>query len=209
MSTFNIVPKLRLYNVIKFKQAVSLPGAATEEGVSLFYSNASSNSGGALYISVKAQGNGSGGLTPEQPYEYRAMINKIVGGSGITIIENSNDPGSVTITADGGGSGSGNIQYHKISINAVDDSGKAYTDINLTATEFVYRGYKIVDNAQELVNVNVYPHQSNNTVAVIDFDSSIGFNNAVSNATDSKIYIELLKSTLGSIDSSARTTLTA
>lgn len=207
MSTFNIVPKLRLYNVIKFKQVDSLPTAATEEGVSLFYSK-SDKSGGALYISVKTETNSGGGLEPQQPYEYRAMVNKITGGSGIEIMKNTDDPGEITIIATGGGSGSGNIQFNKIEISAVNDIGMAYTDVSLNATQYVYRGYKIVDNAQELVNVNVYPHPSITGVAVIDFDSSTGFNNAVSNATEKKIYIELLKSTIRSIDSSSRTTPT-
>lgn len=199
MSKFHITPTLCLYNAIQFPNYNAVPSAPESAGLSLYHDNGASKIGGALYISVRSENAINGGSS----FEYRPMLNKITGGSGILVTPNGDDPGHLTISLDGGGGGSSDssVIFKHIECTEVNSSGCCYAQINgITDSGFVYRAYRIPTGTskQENINVNCYPYSltvgaTTTIYLAIDFDSSVTFNNLKSGAKDSKVHVEILK----------------
>ncbi len=196
MSKFHITPTLCLYNAIQFPNYNAVPSAPESAGLSLYHDNGASKIGGALYISVRS----------ENSFEYRPMLNKITGGSGIKVTPNGDDPGHLTISLAGGEGGSdSSVIFKHVECTSVNSSGCCYAQIDgITDSGFVYRAYRIPTGTikQENINVNCYPYSltigaTTTTYLAIDFDSIVTFNNLKSGTKDSKVHVEILKGSVG------------
>lgn len=116
---------------------------------------------GALYVSVPNN---------SSTYEYRALVDEIVGGTGISVTQDEKDKGKWTIATNGN---SGETQAVKVTIQKDTLSGTNtvyYANVKKdTRNGFTYRAYNASGNT---VAVSVYTYSPNPQYVVIDLDSS-------------------------------------
>lgn len=174
MSIFHIAPAAHFYNYIQLE---SQEVRDTSAGGIVCYN--STTDYGALYVSVP---------TDSSTYEYRALVDELVGGTGISVTQDEKDKGKWTIAANGNSSG---VQVVKVTIKKDIFSGsgtKCYANIKKdTHNGFVYRAYDDNGNA---VAVTVYTYSPNTQYVVIDFGSSAAFTNL-----NSTVYIDIIVGT--------------
>lgn len=158
MSIFHIAPVAHFYNYIQLE---SQEVRDTSVGGIVCYNGATDY--GALYVSVPNN---------SSTYEYRALVDEIVGGTGISVAQDEKDKGKWTITATGGG-GTGEIQAVKVTIQKDTLSGTNtvyYANVKKdTRNGFTYRAYDANGNT---VTASVYTYSPNPQYVVINLDSS-------------------------------------
>ena len=151
MSIFHIAPAAHFYNYIQLE---SQEVRDTSAGGIVCYNGTTDY--GALYVSVP---------NDSSTYEYRALIDKLDGSNGISVIQDEKDKGKWTIVS--------GVQVVKVTIKKDIFSGsdtKCYADIKKdTRNGFVYRAYDDNGNA---VAVTVYTYSPNPRYITIDFGSS-------------------------------------
>lgn len=171
MSIFHIAPAAHFYNYIQLE---SQEVRDTSAGGIVCY-NGTTNYG-ALYVSVP---------TDSSTYEYRALVDELVGGTGISVTQDERDKGKWTIAANGNSSG---IQVVNVAIQKdvfSGDNTRYYADVKKdTRNGFTYRAY---DASGNTVGVSVYTYSPNPQYVVIDFGSSAAFTNL-----NSTVYIDII-----------------
>ena len=164
MGTFHIAPMAHFYDYLQLEtQAID---TAPTVGGTVCY-NAGSKYHGALYVSVPIS---------SSAYEYRALVDKLVGGTGITVTQDTNDKGKWTIATSGSG-GTGEIRATIVTIpkesGSVTSDGICYANVGADTTNgFVYRAY---DKNGDTVAVSVYGNSQNARYVTIDFGSAEAF----------------------------------
>lgn len=156
MSIFHIAPAAHFYNYIQLESQevrdTSAVGIVCYNGTTDY---------GALYVSVP---NGS------STYEYRALVDEIVGGTGISVTQDEKDKGKWTIATDGNSS---ETQVVKVTIQKDTLSGTNtvyYANVKKdTRNGFTYRAYDANGNT---VTASVYTYSPNPQYVVINLDSS-------------------------------------
>lgn len=166
MGTFHIAPMAHFYDYLQLEtQAVDI--APTVGGTVCYNGATGSKYHGALYVSVP---------TNSSTYEYRALVDKLVGGTGITVTQDTNDKGKWTIATSGSG-GTGEIRATIVTIpkesGSVTSDGICYANVGADTTNgFVYRAY---DKNGDTVAVSVYGNSQNARYVTIDFGSAEAF----------------------------------
>lgn len=188
MSIFHIAPAAHFYNYIQLE---SQEVRDTSAGGIVCYNGATDY--GALYVSVPNN---------SSTYEYRALVDKIVGGTGISVAQDEKDKGKWTITATGGG-GTGEIQATKVTVpkgsSSVTNDGICYANVHKDTTNgFVYRAY---DKDGNTVTVSVYANSANSCYVTINFGSSTAFTKL-----NSAVYIDVIVGTTAANTETAGTT---
>lgn len=157
MSIFHIAPAAHFYNYIQLESQevrdTSVGGIVCYNGTTDY---------GALYVSVPNN---------SSTYKYRALVDEIVGGTGISVTQDAKDKGKWTIATNGN---SGETQAVKVTIQKKDNlSGTNtvyYANVNKdTHNGFTYRAY---DASGNTVAVSVYTYSNNPQYVVINLDSS-------------------------------------
>lgn len=181
MGTFHIAPMAHFYDYLQLEtQAVDT--TPTVGGTVCYNGATGSKYHGALYVSVPIS---------SSAYEYRALVDKLVGGTGITVAQDTTDKGKWTITATGGG-GTGEIQVTTVTVpkgsNSVTSDGICYAAVHGDTTNgFVYRAY---DKNGDTVAVSVYANAQNARYVTIDFGSATAFT-----SLDSLVHIDIIVGT--------------
>ncbi len=166
MSTFHIAPMAHFYDYLQLEtQAVDI--APTVGGTVCYNGATGSKYHGALYVSVPID---------SSTYEYRALVDKLVGGTGITVTQDTNDKGKWTIATSGSG-GTSEIRATIVTIpkesGSVTSDGICYANVGADTTNgFVYRAY---DKNGDTVAVSVYGNSQNARYVTIDFGSVEAF----------------------------------
>lgn len=192
MSIFHITPAAHFYNYIQL-ETQTVDTTPTVGGTVCYNGATGSKYHGALYVSVP---------NDSSTYEYRALVDKLVGGTGITVAQDTTDKGKWTITATGGG-GTGEIQATKVTVpkgsSSVTNDGICYANVHEDTTNgFVYRAY---DKDGNTVAVSVYANGVNSRYVTIDFDSSTIFTKL-----NSEVYIDVIVGTTAANAETAGTT---
>ena len=169
MSIFHIAPAAHFYDYIQLE---SQEVRDTSAGGIVCYNGTTDY--GALYVSVP---------TDSSTYEYRALVDKLDGSNGISVIQDEKDKGKWTIVS--------GVQVVKVTIKKDIFSGsgtKCYADIKKdTRNDFTYHAY---DASGNTVAVSVYTYSPNPQYVVIDFGSSAAFTNL-----NSTVYIDIIVGT--------------
>lgn len=156
MSIFHITPAAHFYDYIQL-ESQEVKDAST--GGIVCYNGTTDY--GALYVSVPSD---------SSTYEYRALVDEIVGGTGISVTQDEKDKGKWTIATDGNSS---ETQAVKVTIQKDALSGTNtvyYANIKKdTRNGFTYRAY---DASGNNVAVSVYTYSPNPQYVAIDLDSS-------------------------------------
>lgn len=181
MGTFHIAPMAHFYDYLQLEtQAVDT--TPTVGGTVCYNGATGSKYYGALYVSVP---------TSSSAYEYRALVDKLVGGTGITVAQDTNDKGKWTITATGSG-GTGEIRATVVTVpkasGSVTSDGICYAQVGDTTNGFVYRAY---DKNGDTVAVSVSQNPQNARYVTIDFGSSTAFADL-----NSAVYIDIIMGTI-------------
>lgn len=173
MSIFHIAPAAHFYNYIQLE---SQEVRDTSAGGIVCYNGTTDY--GALYVSVPNN---------SSTYEYRALVNKIVGGTGISVTQDEKDKGKWTIATDVNSSGT---QVVKVTIQKDALNGTNtfyYANVNKdTRNGFTYRAY---DASGNTVAVSVYTYSHNPQYVVINLDSSTILTNL------NTVYIDIIVGT--------------
>lgn len=156
MSIFHIAPAAHFYNYIQLESQevrdTSVGGIVCYNGTTDY---------GALYVSVP---------NSSSTYEYRALVDEIVGGTGISVTQDEKDKGKWIIATDGNSS---ETQVVKVTIQKDTLSGTNtvyYANVKKdTRNGFTYRAY---DASGNTVAVSVYTYSLNPQYVVINLDSS-------------------------------------
>ena len=168
MSIFHIAPAAHFYNYIQLE---SQEVRDTSAGGIVCYNGTTDY--GALYVSVPNN---------SSTYEYRALVNKIVGGTGISVTQDEKDKGKWTISSE--------TQVVKVTIQKDAPSGTNtvyYANVNKdTRNGFTYRAY---DASGNTVAVSVYTYSLNPQYVVINLDSSTILTNL------NTVYIDIIVGT--------------
>lgn len=156
MSIFHIAPAAHFYNYIQLE---SQEVRDTSAGGIVCYNGTADY--GALYVSVPNN---------SSAYEYRALVDEIVGGTGISVTQDEKDKGKWTIATDGNSS---ETQAVKVTIQKDTLSGTNtvyYANVKKdTRNGFTYRAYDANGNT---VTASVYTYSPNPQYVVINLDSS-------------------------------------
>lgn len=174
MSIFHIAPAAHFYNYIQLE---SQEVRDTSAGGIVCYNGTTDY--GALYVSVP---------NDSSTYEYRALVDKIVGGTGISVTQDEKDKGKWTIATNGNSSGIHvvNVAIQKEAFSG--DNTRYYADVKRnTRNGFTYHAY---DASGNTVAVSVYTYSPNPQYVVIDFGSSAAFTNL-----NSTVYIDIIVGT--------------
>ena len=181
MGTFHIAPMAHFYDYLQL-ETKAVDTTPTVGGTVCYNGETGSKYHGALYVSVPIS---------SSAYEYRALVDKLVGGTGITVAQDPTDKGKWTITATGSGGGTGEIQATIVTIpkasSSVTSDGICYANVGDTTKGFVYRAY---DKNGDTVAVSVYANNQNSRYVTIDFDSSEAFA-----SLNSAVYIDIIVGT--------------
>ena len=173
MSIFHIAPAAHFYNYIQLE---SQEVRDTSAGGIVCYNGTTDY--GALYVSVPNN---------SSTYEYRALVNKIVGGTGISVTQDEKDKGKWTIATD---VNSSETQVVKVTIqkDALNGTNTVYyANVNKdTRNGFTYRAYDANGNT---VAVSVYTYSHNPQYVVINLDSSTILTNL------NTVYIDIIVGT--------------
>lgn len=173
MSIFHIAPAAHFYNYIQLE---SQEVRDTSAGGIVCYNGTTDY--GALYVSVPNN---------SSTYEYRALVNKIVGGTGISVTQDEKDKGKWTIATD---VNSSETQVVKVTIqkDALNGTNTVYyANVNKdTRNGFTYRAY---DASGNTVAVSVYTYSPNPQYVVINLDSSTILTNL------NTVYIDIIVGT--------------
>ena len=173
MSIFHIAPAAHFYNYIQLE---SQEVRNTSAGGIVCYNGTTDY--GALYVSVPNN---------SSTYEYRALVNKIVGGTGISVTQDEKDKGKWTIATD---VNSSETQVVKVTIqkDALNGTNTVYyANVNKdTRNGFTYRAY---DASGNTVAVSVYTYSPNPQYVVINLDSSTILTNL------NTVYIDIIVGT--------------
>ena len=173
MSIFHIAPAAHFYNYIQLE---SQEVRDTSAGGIVYYNGTTDY--GALYVSVPNN---------SSTYEYRALVNKIVGGTGISVTQDEKDKGKWTIATD---VNSSETQVVKVTIqkDALNGTNTVYyANVNKdTRNGFTYRAY---DASGNTVAVSVYTYSPNPQYVVINLDSSTILTNL------NTVYIDIIVGT--------------
>ena len=173
MSIFHIDPAAHFYNYIQLE---SQEVRNTSAGGIVCYNGTTDY--GALYVSVPNN---------SSTYEYRALVNKIVGGTGISVTQDEKDKGKWTIATD---VNSSETQVVKVTIqkDALNGTNTVYyANVNKdTRNGFTYRAY---DASGNTVAVSVYTYSPNPQYVVINLDSSTILTNL------NTVYIDIIVGT--------------
>ena len=173
MSIFHIAPAAHFYNYIQLE---SQEVRDTSAGGIVCYNGTTDY--GALYVSVPNN---------SSTYEYRALVNKIVGGTGISVTQDEKDKGKWTIATD---VNSSETQVVKVTIqkDALNGTNTVYyANVNKdTHNGFTYRAY---DASGNTVAVSVYTYSPNPQYVVINLDSSTILTNL------NTVYIDIIVGT--------------
>lgn len=166
MGTFHIAPMAHFYDYLQL-ETQAIDTAPTVGGTVCYNGATGSKYHGALYVSVPIS---------SSAYEYRALVDKLVGGTGISVTQDTTDKGKWTIAATGGG-GTGEIQATVVTVpkesGSVTNDGICYANVGADTTNgFVYRAY---DKNGDTVAVSVYANAQNARYVTIDFGSSEAF----------------------------------
>ena len=168
MSIFHIAPAAHFYNYIQLE---SQEVRDTSAGGIVYYNGTTDY--GALYVSVPNN---------SSTYEYRALVNKIVGGTGISVTQDEKDKGKWTISS--------GTQVVKVTIkkDALNGTNPVYyANVNKdTRNGFTYRAYDANGNT---VAVSVYTYSHNPQYVVINLDSSTILTNL------NTVYIDIIVGT--------------
>lgn len=168
MSIFHIAPAAHFYNYIQLE---SQEVRDTSAGGIVCYNGTTDY--GALYVSVPNN---------SSTYEYRALVNKIVGGTGISVTQDEKDKGKWTISS--------GTQVVKVTIQKDAPNGTNpvyYANVNKdTRNGFTYRAYDANGNT---VAVSVYTYSLNPQYVVINLDSSTILTNL------NTVYIDIIVGT--------------
>lgn len=156
MSIFHIAPAAHFYDYIQLESRevrdTSVGGIVCYNGTTDY---------GALYVSVP---------TDSSTYEYRALVDELVGGTGISVTQDEKDKGKWTIATNGN---SGETQTVKVTIQKDTLSGTNtvyYANIKKdTRNGFTYRAY---DASGNTVAASVYTYSPNPQYVVIDLNSA-------------------------------------
>lgn len=153
MSIFHIAPAAHFYNYIQLE---SQEVRDTSAGGIVCYNGTTDY--GALYISVP---------TNSSTYEYRALVDELVGGTGISVTQDEKDKGKWTIATNGN---SGETQAVKVTIQKDSTNTVYYANIKKdTRNGFTYRAY---DASGNTVTASVYTYSPNPQYVVIDLNSA-------------------------------------
>lgn len=173
MNIFHIAPAAHFYNYIQLE---SQEVRDTSAGGIVYYNGTTDY--GALYVSVPNN---------SSTYEYRALVNKIVGGTGISVTQDEKDKGKWTIATNVNSSGT---QVVKVTIkkDALNGTNPVYyANVNKdTRNGFTYRAY---DDNGNTVAVSVYTCSYNPQYVVINLDSSTILTNL------NTVYIDIIVGT--------------
>lgn len=173
MNIFHIAPAAHFYNYIQLE---SQEVRDTSAGGIVCYNGTTDY--GALYVSVPNN---------SSTYEYRALVNKIVGGTGISVTQDEKDKGKWTIATNVNSSGT---QVVKVTIqkDALNGTNTVYyANVNKdTRNGFTYRAY---DASGNTVAVSVYTYSPNPQYVVINLDSSTILTNL------NTVYIDIIVGT--------------
>ena len=173
MNIFHIAPAAHFYNYIQLE---SQEVRDTSAGGIVYYNGTTDY--GALYVSVPNN---------SSTYEYRALVNKIVGGTGISVTQDEKDKGKWTIATNVNSSGT---QVVKVTIqkDALNGTNTVYyANVNKdTRNGFTYRAY---DASGNTVAVSVYTYSPNPQYVVINLDSSTILTNL------NTVYIDIIVGT--------------
>lgn len=160
MSIFHIAPAAHFYNYIQLESQevrdTSVGGIVCYNGTTDY---------GALYVSVPNN---------SSTYKYRALVDEIVGGTGISVTQDEKDKGKWTI-ATNGNSGETQTQAVKVTIQKKDilngTNTVYYANVNkdTSSNGFTYRAY---DDSGNNVVVSVYTYSYNPQYVAINLDSS-------------------------------------
>ena len=157
MSIFHIAPAAHFYNYIQLE---SQEVRDTSAGGIVCYNGTTDY--GALYVCVPNN---------SSTHEYRALVDELVGGTGISVTQDEKDKGKWTIATNGNNSG---VQAVKVTIQKDALSGTNtvyYANVKKdTRNGFTYRAY---DASGNTVTASVYTYSPEYPQYVaIDLDSS-------------------------------------